>query len=49
MDNTDATLAAHHRMFGRYNSWANGRLFAAASHRRRNWSSDRRLAAKTVA
>lgn len=24
------TLAAHYRMFGRYNEWANGRLFAAA-------------------
>jgi uncharacterized damage-inducible protein DinB len=26
----DGTLAAHYRMFGRYNTWANGRLFAAA-------------------
>jgi uncharacterized damage-inducible protein DinB len=24
------TFAAHYRMFGRYNEWANGRLFAAA-------------------
>ena len=25
------TLSAHYRMFGRYNAWANERLFAAAS------------------
>ncbi|MGA8900855.1 DinB family protein [Bradyrhizobium sp.] len=25
------TLADHYRMFGHYNAWANGRLFAAAS------------------
>jgi uncharacterized damage-inducible protein DinB len=24
-------LAAHYRMFGRYNAWANGRLLAAAA------------------
>lgn len=30
MTEMDGTLAAHYRMFGRYNAWANGRLFAAA-------------------
>jgi uncharacterized damage-inducible protein DinB len=25
------TLAAHYRMFGRYNAWANGRLYEAAA------------------
>ena len=25
------TLAAHYRMFGHYNAWANGRLYAAAA------------------
>jgi uncharacterized damage-inducible protein DinB len=25
------SLASHYRMFGRYNAWANGRLFGAAS------------------
>jgi uncharacterized damage-inducible protein DinB len=30
MNNRHGTLQAHYRMFGRYNAWANGRLFAAA-------------------
>ena len=25
------TLAAHYRMFGHYNAWANGRLYGAAA------------------
>jgi uncharacterized damage-inducible protein DinB len=30
MADGSCTLADHYRMFGRYNGWANGRLFAAA-------------------
>jgi uncharacterized damage-inducible protein DinB len=30
MADKSSTFAAHHRMFGHYNAWANGRLFAAA-------------------
>src|SRR5271169_1372949 len=30
MADLPGTLTAHYRMFGRYNAWANGRLFAAA-------------------
>jgi len=30
MADLPVTLAAYYRMFGRYNAWANGRLFAAA-------------------
>jgi uncharacterized damage-inducible protein DinB len=31
MTASSCTLADHYRMFGRYNTWANARLFAAAS------------------
>jgi uncharacterized damage-inducible protein DinB len=30
MADKSSTFAAHYRMFGRYNAWAKGRVFAAA-------------------
>jgi uncharacterized damage-inducible protein DinB len=41
-------LAAHYRMFGRYNAWANGRLLAAAGLSIEQYRADRGAFFKSV-